>query len=211
MKKLCLLLALLLMLNLCGCRYIRDILSDDDRTSVSDRDDDGEDDDDDDRRKAEDPEKVLKNTLKALTGDEEAGGYVLGADGTAVAPSNTGIAKLLSTYVTFDVESFEEHDETAEATVTITAPDTPALLKAAMEEMDGTDEEELTRCLEELLEDEPAMVTNTVEVQMVLADDTWCVVPDFALSNALTGGLTEAYIQLQQQIVNGLMEGGDGE
>ena len=206
MKKLCLLLALLLMLNLCGCRYVKDILSDDDWASVSDRDED-----DDRKKKAEDPEEVLENTLKALTGDEEAGGWLLGAGGTPVAPSNTGIAKLLSAYVTFDVESFEENDETAVATVTVTAPDAPALLKAAMEEVGGTDEEELTRCLEALLEDDPAMVTNTVEVQLVLAEDTWCVVPDLALSNALTGGLTQAYMELQQQIYNGLMEGGDGE
>lgn len=194
MKKLCLLLALLLVFSLCGC----------DSGLSSDKEDPSE------TAPALTAEGALEEALDALTGGGSGRAVILGADGQPAVPANTGIALLLSSHVTFDVKEFSAEADTAVAKVEITAPDTAALLRKAMESGDWADPDALSAQVEALLKDGPATVEYTVDVRLVLVGENWCVVPDFALSNALTGGLTQTYMELQQELLSQLQEGGEG-
>lgn len=200
MKKICFLLALILAFTLCGCE--------------SNLDKDRDDDDDDDRENTVTltAEETLEEALQALTGGE-CGGYavVLGADGKPAVPHNSGVAQLLSSYVTFEVKEFSSRKDTAEAALTITAPDASVLLRQVSQSVEAVDEETLYAQVEALLKQSPAMLDFNVTVQLVLTEEGWCVVPSFELSNALTGGLTQTYMQLQQELLAQLQKGGEAE
>lgn len=200
MKKLCFLLALLLVFALCGC------------DSNLDPDDDDDDDDDRSPTVVLTAEETLQEALNALTGRESEGHAVLlGADGYPAIPQNTGIAQLLSACVTFQIKDISSKSSSATAQVKITAPDAPQLLRQAIEGMDTVEEEALYAKIETLLAQEYPTVEHTVEISLVKADESWCVVPSFELSNALTGGLTQAYMDAQQNLLSQLMEGGEAE
>ncbi len=157
------------------------------------------------------PREALEEALKGLTG-QSSGEFavLLGADGTPVVPENSGIAKLLSSYVTFEIQELSSGEDSATATVDITAPDAVALIQQLIGSVDVTDAEALYASMEALLQQEVPMVSSTVEIMLQKAEDSWCVVPDFALSNAITGGLTQAYQALQQAILDQL-QGGDAQ
>lgn len=196
MKKLCLLLAGLLLVSLCGCESgLRDDKQDDRETLP-----------------ALTAEEALDEALDALTGGENPGYPVLlGADGQPATVQNTGVAMLLSSHVTCKVTEFTAGEDTATAQVKITAPDSQKLLTQALDNMASFDEEALYTQIEALLKNDPAMVSDTVQVQLVYVEGHWCVVPDFALSNALTGGLTQAYMDIQAMLISQLQKGGEGQ
>lgn len=197
MKKLCFLLALLFVFCLCGCESNLDT-------------DDRDEDDDDEVVVTLTAEEALEEALQALTGGESSGyAVILGADGYPSVPQNTGIAQLLSSYVTFDIEDFSSKKDTATASIEISAPDAPQLLKQAVAQLETVDADSLSAQLQPLLEQGPPMIDYVVEVQLVQVDKTWCVVPSFELSNALTGGLTQAYMDAQQNLLSQLLEGGE--
>ncbi len=188
MKKLAFLMALLLVCSLCGCQSG---LSEGGTASLS-------------------PEDTLTEALQALTvGSSTGHAVLLGADGTPAVPHNSGIALLLSGCVQYDIREFSAEENSATALVDITAPDAPALLLEATEAIDATDSQALAAWMEEALRGDYPTSEHTVTVQLVKAEGQWCVVTDFALSNALTGGLAQEYLQLQQQILGQLQEGGD--
>lgn len=199
MKKLCFLLALLLVFALCGCES-------------DPAPDDGDDNDDREPAVVLTVEETLREALNALTGQEAEGHAVLlGADGLPAVPQNSGVAQLLSSCVTYKVKDVSPKSDTAAAEVMITAPDSAQLIRQAVADMETVDEDALYTKLDELLKQDPPMVDYTVEVDLVKAEGSWCVVPSFELSNALTGGLTQAYLELQQNLLSQLQEGGEAE
>ena len=202
MKKICFFLVIVFLFSLCGCQYAKDFIADKIGESFSEN-----------RvmsTEEKDASQMLENTLLVLSGEEEIGGAVLGFDGMPAEPANSGMAKLLSGYVEFQIQSMEVDGDTAVAVVDITAPDSMALVQELVDMTDDlSSAAELEENLKSLLKDDPKLVTNTVEVQMCLVDDIWCVVPDMALSNAFTGGMTQWYLELQQSVYEGLLEGGE--
>ena len=50
----------------------------------------------------------------------------------------------------------------------------------------------------------------TVEVELQQVDDSWYLIPSAELSNAMTGGILQAYMDQVQQIQSELMGGSEG-
>lgn len=191
MKKLCLLLAALMALSLCGCHAEETSRDREKKSSVS-------------------ADKALEQSLDALTvGAEEGSAVMVGADGTLTTPENSGMAAILSQYVRYEVETVEEDGDTAVATVNITAPDSVTVLKQVMEVSDDPASQEFQDQLTKVLENEPPMMDFSVEVQLQKTDEGWGIVPSFELSNALTGGLAAEYRNLYEQLMDGMLEGGE--
>lgn len=195
MKKLCLLLAAILLLTLCGC---------------------GAEEENDRRSKREQPplsaQESVAEALTALTigtdEHQEPRACMIGADGQLTIPKNSGLAAALGSYVTYEIQNIETDGDSGAATVLFTAPDTVSVLKQVMEYNDDPASEEFSAKLTELLEDAPPMLEFTVRVELQNVDGSWGIVPSFELSNALTGGLTAEYQASYEQLMDKLMEGG---
>jgi uncharacterized lipoprotein len=156
-------------------------------------------------------DKVMEQSLEALvTGEGDT--MILASDGTAVAMGKpTGIAGVISGQLRYDVESVEVDGEKAEAEIEITAPDTVKLVQKALEGMTTFDEATFLLKMKQLAAEEPETVTFSLTVDMVLAENGWCIVPDNEFSNAITGGLANEYTAVRQAFLEALAkEGGEG-
>lgn len=191
MKKLCLLLAVVMALSLCGCH-----------TEETDRDRE--------KKSSVSADKALEQAMDALTlGSEEGGAVMIGADGTLTTPQNSGMAAILSQYVRYKVENVEEDGDNAVATLNISAPDSVTLIKQVMEKCDDPASQEFQDELVKILDNEPPMLDFSVDVQLQKTDEGWGIVPSFELSNALTGGLAAEYRKMYEQLMDGMLEGGE--
>ncbi len=157
------------------------------------------------------PEEVISIAMDAITGSGTTEPVFLGADGNPVGISAPkGIAAVISSKVSYTLISLEVSEDSALAVLEVLAPDTLALVRKALTDMESFDEELFLDRMEGLLEDKFETVTNTVEVELRLVEDQWCMVTNSDLSDAITGGLISRYVQLQQ-IIRDAFGKGDGE
>jgi hypothetical protein len=157
------------------------------------------------------PDEMLESSLKALA-EGQHGTMVLGADGTAVAMNRpSGMAALITQQLEFDIEQVETDGDSATAHLEITAPDMAALVRQALEGVTAFEETVFLEKLEQLLQNNPETKTFSVKVELALTDDGWCIVPNGEFSNAITGGLAQAYNDLRQSILDAATKGGAQE
>lgn len=160
--------------------------------------------------KLEKAETAAERILKSLVaGDEQV--PVLAPDGTpADGGANEGLAQVITGMLEYEILSVTEDDDTATATVRITAPDTPAILDDVLADMDVYDMEVFVDRMEDALRTNSKTVEFTVEVTLRGVDGVWYLVPDGQLTNAMTGGLLQVYSDQVQAIQDGLT-GGSGK
>lgn len=155
------------------------------------------------------PEEVLNIAMEAVTGNGTEEPVFLGADGTPVGvAAPKGIAAIISSKVSYSLVSMEVSDDIAIATIEIVAPDTLALVHESLSGMDSYDAELFLERMERLLEKEFETVTNTVQLEMCLIENQWCVVTNTEFSDAITGGLISRYAELQEAIKEALAKEG---
>lgn len=155
------------------------------------------------------PEEVLNIAMEAVTGNGTEDPVFLGADGTPVGvAAPKGIAAVISSKVSYSLVSMEVSDDIATATIEIVAPDTLALVRESLSGMDSYDAALFLERMERLLEKEFENVTNTVQLEMHLIGNQWCVVTNAEFSDAITGGLISRYAELQEAIKEALAKEG---
>ncbi len=154
------------------------------------------------------PQEVISIAMDGLTGDGTDEAVLLGADGTPVGISKaTGLAALITGKVRYEILSVEVTETSAVASLSVTAPDAMALVLEALENMERYDEAVFMERMTRLLESKGKTLTKTVQVELVLVGDQWCMVvnPDF--SDAITGGMISRYAELQEAIVAAMKKG----
>lgn len=158
------------------------------------------------------PKQAVDTVMKALGGEGTSERVLLGADGTpvSIAPS-TGIAQLITSALTYKITALDEIDgKTALATLEITVPDAFAAVQASLAGMETYEESTFLDRMVAQLQETNATSTFTVQVELVLVEDRWCVVTNPAFSDAITGGLITRYAQIQQEIMDAF-QGGEAE
>lgn len=157
------------------------------------------------------PEEVMQTVFEALQEDGTEEPVLFGVDGTPVGISaGTGLAGMIMSQLEYELVALETEEETATASLRITAPDTLALVQQALEGMESYDEAAFTERMEQLLKENPQTKTFDVEVEMVVVEKRWCLVTNPAFSDAITGGLISRYQQVQQAIIDA-MAGGEAQ
>lgn len=162
---------------------------------------DGSDDRDDSiRDKAPDPSESFEAVEEALS-DGRGDIPILGADGEVVEGfENTGLAALITEYVTLDLGEPEVEGDSAFVDAIVTAPDMEKVLREA--DMAAA----LAERLPELLKSAPERDFE-VQLELRLLDGQWCLVASSELSNALSGGLVEMRAELLRQALEELKKG----
>lgn len=157
------------------------------------------------------PEETVEILMEGVISGGTEEPVLLGADGTPVPVSDSsGIAGLVSAQLKYEIVSVETEDEAGTAQLQITAPDTVALVKQALEGMESYDEALLLERMEQLLQGDFATAEYSVEVALVKVEENWCIVTNLEFSDAITGGLVSRYLELQLAIMEALA-GGEGE
>lgn len=160
------------------------------------------------KKKTESAEDALQDSLEALA---EGGTMMLAPDGSAVGMNPaTGVASCITGALEFEIRSVKERSSSATAELEISAPDAVALVQQALEDMETFDEAVFLEKLEQLAENAEKK-TFSVTVELTLADDCWCIIPNAEFSNAITGGLTGEYAAVRQSILDALTKGGEEE
>ena len=126
------------------------------------------------------PKQVVKTVMKALMGDGTTERVLLGAD-----------------------------EKTALASLEISAPDAHKAVKAALDGMEYYDETIFTENMRAKLETMEHTLQFSVQVELVLVEDRWCLVTNPDFSDAITGGLVTSYAQIQQDIMDAFAGGGE--
>ena len=157
------------------------------------------------------PKQVVKTVMKALMGDGTTERVLLGADGTPVGISaGSGIAKIITSRMTYEITALDMLDEkTALASLEISAPDAQKAVKAALDGMEYYDETIFTENMRAKLETMEHTLQFSVQVELVLVEDRWCLVTNPDFSDAITGGLVTSYAQIQQDIMDAFAGGGE--
>ena len=142
--------------------------------------------------------KDLESTLNELisqSGSEEV--YVYRADifqedsGSEITLDN------LRSKVTYKIRDIGD----SKATVVFTAPDTMALLNAAVQS-GVSDTEELMGAVDEALQGDFPTCEYEVELELKEMNEHWYLVPNAQLENALSGGLLDGYSEGVMDYVN---------
>lgn len=158
-----------------------------------------------------DAEQTLELAMDGLVSGGTEEPVLLGVDGkpAPIRPA-TGIAGLISAKLQYEIVSVETEGESGVATLRITAPDTLSLVTQAVAGMESYDEALLTERMQQLLAGEFATLEYSVEVELVLLEQNWCIISNSEFSDAITGGMISHYVQLQTVIMEALA-GGEGE
>lgn len=152
-------------------------------------------------QKTEKAEEALERALLALTEGEGQDVPLLGADGTPVTGfENQGLAREICVQLSWEIKEVSEEDGEAEIVVEIAAPDMPSIVREVLDGMEEYDQELFQERMKEALQDGPPSVSFTVELRMRYEDDTWYLIPDAQLGNAITGGLLRDYADQVQRI-----------
>ena len=169
------------------------------------------------RQQPEKPEEnnefrqTVDTVMQALMGEGTSERVLLGADGTPVGISpSEGLAQMITSRLEYEITALDVVDEqTAMVTLEITVPDALQSVKAALEGMDHYDEAVFMENMRTKLETTEHTMNMSVQVQLVLVENCWCLVTNPRFSDAITGGLITHYAQVQQQIMDAL-GGGEG-
>lgn len=156
-------------------------------------------------------EEALDAALSALVSGDSQNVPLLGLDGSPVTGfENEGLAQVISSRLQYEIKEVSAKGSKAAATVKITAPDTPGIIREVLDGMGEYDEEAFIARMAEKLEGSAPSAVFTVEVELQRVDGIWCLVPSAELSNAMTGGLLQAYVDQVRQIQSELMGGNEG-
>ena len=154
------------------------------------------------------PEEVISIAMEGLKGQGTDEPVLLGADGTPVGIAKaTGLASLITGKVHYEILSLEVTEDTAVATLSVTAPDTMALVLEALEGMERYDEAIFLERMTGLLEGKTKSLTTTVQVELLRVEDRWCMATNPDFSDAITGGMISRYVELQKAIVEARKKG----
>lgn len=133
---------------------------------------------------------------------------------TIMTIQNTGIAEQLAGEMEFEILSLSVEGEEGEAELKLTVPDASQLFQDVIGQMDVSDVEAentevLLKGVMEAIEDkEYDTMTCTVTVELRMLQDQWYLVNNQEFSNAISGGLLQAYAKNRQEMIDNM---GGGE
>lgn len=133
---------------------------------------------------------------------------------TIITIQNTGIAEQLAGEMEFEIISVTAEGEEGEAELKLTVPDASQLFADVISQMDVSDVEAentevlLERVMEAIEDKEYDTMTCTVTVELRMLQDQWYLVNNQEFSNAISGGLLQAYAKNRQEMIDNM---GGGE
>lgn len=157
-------------------------------------------------------QEMTESLMESLISGQSNGElYVLNADGS-VGPVTRleGIAAMLMGRVEYSLGEVAQDGDVVTVRMDIFAPDVSAMMDAVLEGMEEYDAEMFLSGMEAVAQKEDCPMRQfEATLEMKYVDSVWVFAPDYDFSNAVTGGLYEAYYNNQQQMVDTL-EGGEG-
>lgn len=151
-------------------------------------------------------EAAVNEAMSALVSGGGGDIPVLGLDGSTVTGfENEGLARIISGQLAYEIEEVSAKGNTASASLKITAPDAPAVLRETLDELDEYSDEAFIEAMSARLGRGHGTVSFDVEVELQRIDGVWHLIPNAELTNAMTGGLLQMYEDTVRMIQNQLM------
>lgn len=150
-------------------------------------------------------EAAVNEAMSALVSGGNENIPILTLDGSTVNGfENEGLARVISGQLTYEVGEVSAKGKTAHASLKITAPDTPAILRETLGELDEYSDEAFIEAMSARLGRGHDTVSFDVELELKRIDGVWYLIPNAELTNAMTGGLLQMYGDTVEQIRNRL-------
>ena len=151
-------------------------------------------------------EAAVNAAMSALVSGGGEGIPMLSLDGSTVTGfENEGLARVISGKLTYEIGEVSAKGNAASASLKITAPDTPAILREALDGLDEYSDEAFIEAMSARLGRAHDTVSFYIEVELQRVDGAWRLIPNAELTNAMTGGLLQMYEDTVRQIQNQLM------
>ncbi len=146
--------------------------------------------------------------LKSSTINEKS--YIYSSNLSAIDSAsdfNDEINKKMAGLVEYTVKSIAINGESANASVTLIAPDVYHLITEIASEMQENNVDRLLEQLDDKLDEDVPTKEYEVTVGLKLVNEHWYLVPNGELSNAFSGGIIEQYSMMGQKVIEGLLGG----
>ena len=162
--------------------------------------------------KSANPKKDFENTMNSIiSGETTKDSFILSISGGNVPSINSsGISKDVTSKVTYVTKDIKKTGDKSTATVEITYPDVQSIMNTALINNPKT-EDELLSDMENTLKGAFQKKTETISVELDLINRHWYLVTNDEFSNAMSGGVTKMYKDLQVKAFDDFKKNAEGK